>query len=62
MARWNNDLTILEGLTIGTETTLVIIYLFFITKIAIQLHKNKKKINAFVCATLVFIGISIILA
>lgn len=59
MADNKDELTALEWLSIGSKTLLLIIYLTFITRIAILLNKNNKKINTFVCVTLIFIGISI---
>jgi hypothetical protein len=61
MARWNNDLTGSDWLNIFSTLSLLLLYILFITRIAVSLHRNKKSINAFLCLTLTFIGLSIIL-
>jgi hypothetical protein len=61
MAEWNHELTFEEWFRIVFTSSLLLIYLIFISRIAILLHKNNKKINVYVTVTLIFIGISIIL-
>ena len=61
MARWNSDITVYQWVIIGFTAALLIIYSIYITRIVKSLHRNKRKINAFLCSTLVLIGLSIIL-
>ena len=61
MARWNNDITVYQLVLIGFTAALLIIYSIYITRIVKSLHRNKRKINAFLCSTLILIGLSIIL-
>ncbi len=61
MAGWNSDITVKQWFLVALTASLLIIYLIFITRIARSLHLNKKKIDKFVCTTLILIGISIIL-